>query len=386
MELPLPAMIIGIGGAGARIARVMRHAYNLDTLLISSTANDLAVIDDGESSNYGGDGRKYGCTARVDSVLLDTGVLNPSPYTIRGSLLALEKNIHARLMDYGTFIMVANLAGRNGVAVAPLLAEMIKADDAGRRRLITFAIMPFGFEHDRLFRAGVALKRLSERSDCTIVVDNDSFLANNHNLSPDDCYRIANVMLVEVFRAVMSSDVEGLNMVSAGMGDGVDAAVKDALRMLYSNEPEGVSSAMLYIVEGASAGGVSIGLIDSLVKRMRSMLGRYAEHVMVRVSRWSEERCKEEGGGSNGSDESVHGVVSIGGTGSSVDGGISSSSSGGGIGAYGAVLLSGVTGVRKFDSYDPLSILPRECMLDWESSEAELRLNLESFSMLPNLE
>ncbi|MEM0029970.1 MAG: hypothetical protein QW572_04335 [Candidatus Nitrosocaldus sp.] len=402
MELPLPAIIIGIGGAGARIARMMMNTSALDTMLISSNANDL-IMEKGDEKRSG---RRNGydddiCTVldpsshltktvpRIERVLLNTGVLNPSPYTIRGSLLASESSIRTRLIGYNTFIIVANLAGRNGVAVAPLLADMIKANTDSNVRLIIFAIMPFGFESDRLFRAGVTLKKLSEMSDCTIVVDNDSFLANNPDLSIEECYRIANGILLEVFNMIMlSSEVKGLNMLSAGIddGDGIDAVVKNAVRMLYSNtKPDKVKSALLYVVDGGTE-DVSIGLIDSLAKRMSSILGEYRDYVMVKTSMMSR-GLRRRGYGREDDDENSNRV------------GISSNSSGNSIGTggvigaeahdssmYSAVLLAEVTGISKFDSYDPLSILPRECMLDWEYSESEIRLNVESLTALPNLE
>ncbi|MFN4336796.1 MAG: hypothetical protein ACK4FV_04350 [Candidatus Nitrosocaldus sp.] len=382
-------MIIGVGGAGARIAKMMMDVSALDTMLISSNANDLSMMerveDDKSRSN------DYACildtsciakrSPRIKKVLLNTGVLNPSPYTIRGSLLAYERSICNELIGYNTFIMVANLAGRNGVAIAPLLADMIKANNSNVR-LITFAIMPFGFENDRLFRAGVALKKLSEMSDCTIVVDNDSFLTNNPDLSIERCYKIVNSMILAVFKIMtMNGEVKGLNMLSAGRDDdSINVIVRDALRMLYSNtKPDKVKSALLYLVD-RSTEGISIGLIDSLSKCMRSILGDHKDHVMVKVS------IMRGGGYGKGKDDGENDVHME---------RVSSSNdrvvTGGMIGigahdnnAYSAILLAEVTGIHKFDSYDPLSILPRECMLDWECSEAEIRL--ESLTALPNLE
>ncbi|MEM4285421.1 MAG: hypothetical protein QXS98_06875 [Candidatus Nitrosocaldus sp.] len=389
MELPLPAMIIGIGGVGARIAVMMRDVSALDTMLISSSANDLAISMDESrrvskhdeqcrTSNLS-DGVKE---PRLEKILIDTGVLNPSPYTIRGSLLAYEGKIRERLMGYNTFIMVANLAGRNGVAVAPLLADIIKANNSNSNkvRLISFAIMPFGFEYDKLFKAGVALRKLSERSDCTIVVDNDSFLANNQDLSIDECYRIANGMLLEVFNIMMmNNEINNLNILSAGVGDAVDVAVKKAVRMLYTNtKPEKVRSALLYIFDGK---GISVGLIDALAKSMSSILGKDGEYAVVRVSRrlgmgyvdGAREGSDDDSVGSNSNSSVDRSRTGTGTNDNSND-------------VYTTILLSEVTGLSKLDSYDPLSILPRECMLDWEHVESEMRLNADTLLALPNLE
>jgi cell division GTPase FtsZ len=40
--------------------------------------------------------------------------------------------------------------------------------------LISFAVMPFKNEKDRIFNSGIALKRLRENSNCAVVLDNDS--------------------------------------------------------------------------------------------------------------------------------------------------------------------------------------------------------------------
>lgn len=377
MELPLPAMIIGIGGAGARIARMMADASALNAVLISSSAGDLVeraggggvMVVDGDDRERS---ESYSGKARIDSILLNTGMLNPSPYTIRGSLLRSQDTIRSKLLGYSTFIMVANLAGRNGVAVAPLLAEMIRTHT--RARLVTFAIMPFGFESDRLFRAGVALKRLSRMSDCMIVLDNDSFLSNNPALKVKECYRLVDRLLLEVFRVMMSSDLKGLNLLSAGIysdEDGIDAAVKDAVRMLYtSTEPDKVKDALLYLISGS---GQSIGLIDSLVRRIRSMLGIHCKHVMVcDVDSVHEAGCDDSTVQAKVDPATLADVTRV-------KAHVYSNT-------HSAVLLSEVTSISKFDSYDPLSMLPSESVLDWECSESEIRLNIETLSAIPDLE
>lgn len=433
MELPLPAMIIGIGGAGTKIAMMMRDVSALDTMLISSSANDLAITSmsmDKRRKVSDGDGGRASSLSdgvkepRMERMLIETGMLNPSPYTIRGSLLTYRDRIHERLMGYSTFIMVANLAGRNGVAVAPLLADMIKANHdedevtAGsnsnsnnnnkkrkKARLISFVIMPFRFERDKLFKAGVALKKLSERSDCTIVIDNDSFLENNPDLSMDECYRITNRMMLEVFNIIMmNSEVDGLNILSAGIDSKVDVAVKNAVSMLYSNtKPDKVRSALLYIFNGSE--DVSIGLIDALAKSIRSILvGRHGEYAVVRVyskgrMMYADENDDDYEGmdddndnddnNNNNDDDSSIGSSSI--SSSSDTGGTRTKAGVGDSNAsddfmHSTILLSKVTGLSKLDSYDPLSILPRECLLDWEHDESEMRLNIDGLVELPNLE
>ena len=71
--------------------------------------------------------------------------------------------------------------------MAPAISDMCK--ELGKT-LISFAIMPFKFEKDRIFNSGITLKRLREKSDCTIVLDNDSLLESNPDLNIKTCYEI----------------------------------------------------------------------------------------------------------------------------------------------------------------------------------------------------
>jgi len=87
------------------------------------------------------------------------------------------------------------------VAIAPLIAKMAKQMD---KNVVSFVIMPFKFETNKLFSAGVSLRRVKESSDCLVIVDNDALLYNNPDLTPDDCYRITNDALLEVIGSLAS--------------------------------------------------------------------------------------------------------------------------------------------------------------------------------------
>ena len=83
--------------------------------------------------------------------------------------------------------------------MAPVVSEMCKESDKG---LVSFAIMPFKYEKDRIFNSGVSLKRVRENSECTIVLDNDSLLESNPDLTPKACYDIANSAIMHVVKSL----------------------------------------------------------------------------------------------------------------------------------------------------------------------------------------
>ena len=61
--------------------------------------------------------------------------------------------------------------------------------------------MPFKYEKDRIFNSGVSLKRVRENSECTIVLDNDTLLESNPDLSAKS-YDIANSAIMHVVKSL----------------------------------------------------------------------------------------------------------------------------------------------------------------------------------------
>ena len=85
---------------------------------------------------------------------------------IRGSTYNVSEEIKSKISGSSTIVMMSNLAGKAGSAMAPVVSEMCKESDIG---LVSFAIMPFKYEKDRIFNSGVSLKRVRENSECTVV-------------------------------------------------------------------------------------------------------------------------------------------------------------------------------------------------------------------------
>ena len=149
-----PVLIIGLGGVGSKLAREAKNTLNSDCLVISNDSRDF-------SSNE-------------DSVHISTdSVINPSVQLIRGSTYKVSEDIKSKISQYSTIVLMSNLAGKAGSAIAPVISEICKESDKG---LISFAIMPFKYEKEKIFNSGISLKRIREDSQCTIVLDNDSLL------------------------------------------------------------------------------------------------------------------------------------------------------------------------------------------------------------------
>lgn len=323
VEIKTPIMIIGVGGAGAKLAAQARAKLNAKCLLISNDKNDLNYPD-------------------CESVFVDVKhLLNPSPSNIRGTVLGASEEIARKINDSSTVIVIGNLAGRGGTGIAPLVARMAKK--AGKS-VVSFVIMPFKFETNKLFSAGVSLRRMRESSNCLVIVDNDALLYNNPDLTVGDCYRITNDALLEVIGSLaagISLDEEtNLLCTSKDSVKDAESALKDSFKMLYSNviDPDNVRRAMLYVIGGDR---VPVGVLDSLVNSVQKILGKNGTEVGLSLS--------------------------------------SSSSSSKGVRV---LLMASVLEHTRFDSYDPLNILPHDSVMDWD--EIECGLHIET--SLPNME
>lgn len=294
-ELKEPVLILGIGGAGSRLAAGARGLLaDSDCIMVSADEKDL--IQDEKC-------------IRIDT----QGIINPSSRTIRGFSSKVMGKIREEICRSGSVIVMANLAGKTGSAVAPLVTRVCKEEG---RNPISVTIMPFGFENNRIFDAGVALKRIKSDSACTVIVDNDAMIKSNPGLTVDQCNNITNGAALHIIDSLGAGRVHGGTQVLSASKQrrDVEASVRDALRMLYENVgPDNVSESMIYVV----GDNVPVGVLDSVARMSQCAVGSPA---------------------SKAAETETHSIV----------------------------MLSSVMGQTKFDKYDALDAIPAEDTLDWD--------------------
>jgi len=162
-QLVEPILLIGLGGVGARLAEKAKKSLNSDCLLISHDQKDLTI---------------------ENSIKISTkSVVNPSTNLIRGSTLETSDKIKKNIANYSTVILMSNLAGKAGTGIGPIVSRICKQE---QKNLLSFVVMPFKFEKERIFQSGIALKRIRQDSQCTIVVDNDALLDSNPDLTQNN--------------------------------------------------------------------------------------------------------------------------------------------------------------------------------------------------------
>lgn len=305
-----PILVVGLGGAGCRLATEIKGGLGCDCLLISHNPDDL--------------------NQDLPKILINTNpVLNPSAYLIRGTSFGARGSIAEKMEPYSTIMIVANLAGKSGAALAPVVSQIGK--ELGKN-ILSFGIMPFKFEKDRIFFSGVSLKRLKANSDCTIIIDNDALLDSNPDLTPDSCNVITNGALMHLVSTLKNSSVPLKTNILSTSKDvpDIETSLRDSIKMLYEDSsPNNIKSALLYVIGGNK---VSIGILNSMVSTVSGIFSNDSTRVSLSVS--NGERSK-------------------------------------------VVLLTSIEGETRFDRYDPLGMIPKESVLDWDEPDVSVKIDLE---------
>ena len=240
-QLTEPILVIGLGGVGTRLAEKTKKSLNSDCLMISHDQNDI--------------------TAENSIKISTKSVVNPSTHLIRGSTLETSDEIKKNITNYSTIILMSNLAGKAGTGIGPIVSKICKQE---QKNLLSFAVMPFKFEKERIFQSGIALKRIRQDSQCTIVVDNDALLDSNPDLTQKQCYDISNNAIESMVHSLKSSEIsDNTNILSTSKtADDIEVSLKDSLRMLYEDAPpNSIKRSMLYVY---GDGNIPVGILNTI--------------------------------------------------------------------------------------------------------------------------
>ena len=305
-QLTEPILVIGLGGVGTRLAEKTKKSLNSDCLMISHDQNDL--------------------TAENSIKISTKSVVNPSTHLIRGSTLETSDEIKKNITNYSTIILMSNLAGKAGTGIGPIVSKICKQE---QKNLLSFAVMPFKFEKERIFQSGIALKRIRQDSQCTIVVDNDALLDSNPDLTQKQCYDISNNAIESVMHSLKSSEIsEDTNILSTCKTvDDIQVSLKDSLRMLYEDAPpNSIKRSMLYVYGGSN---IPVGVLNSISNITDGIFDENSTYVEM-----SSEKSK-------------------------------------------VVMLSSIQGETRFDKYDPLGIISLENTIDYDEPECSINCELD---------
>jgi len=305
-QLTEPILVIGLGGVGTRLAEKTKKSLNSDCLMISHDQNDI--------------------TAENSIKISTKSVVNPSTHLIRGSTLETSDEIKKNITNYSTIILMSNLAGKAGTGIGPIVSKICKQE---QKNLLSFAVMPFKFEKERIFQSGIALKRIRQDSQCTIVVDNDALLDSNPDLTQKQCYDISNNAIESMVHSLKSSEIsDNTNILSTSKtADDIEVSLKDSLRMLYEEAPpNSIKRSMLYVY---GADNIPVGVLNTISNITGGTFDENSTHIEM-----SSEESK-------------------------------------------VVMLSSIQGETRFDKYDPLGIISQENTIDWDEPECSIDCELD---------
>ena len=305
-QLTEPILVIGLGGVGTRLAEKTKKSLNSDCLMISHDQNDI--------------------TAENSIKISTKSVVNPSTHLIRGSTLETSDEIKKNIANYSTIILMSNLAGKAGTGIGPVVSKICKQE---QKNLLSFAVMPFKFEKERIFQSGIALKRIRQDSQCTIVVDNDALLDSNPDLTQKQCYDISNNAIESMVHSLKSSEIsDNTNILSTSKtADDIEVSLKDSLRMLYEDAPpNSIKRSMLYVY---GDGNIPVGVLNTISNITGGTFDEDSTHIEM-----SSEESK-------------------------------------------VMMLSSIQGETKFDKYDPLGIISSEKTIDWDEPECSIDCELD---------
>ncbi len=305
-QLTEPILVIGLGGVGTKLAEKTKRSLNSDCLMISHDQNDI--------------------TAENSIKISTKSIVNPSTHLIRGSTLETSDEIKKNITNYSTIILMSNLAGKAGTGIGPIVSKICKQE---QKNLLSFAVMPFKFEKERIFQSGIALKRIRQDSQCTIVVDNDALLDSNPDLTQKQCYDISNNAIESMVHSLKSSEIsDNTNILSTSKtADDIEVSLKDSLRMLYEDAPpNSIKRSMLYVY---GDGNIPVGILNTISNITGGTFDEDSTHIEM-----SSEKSK-------------------------------------------VVMLSSIQGETKFDKYDPLGIISSEKTIDWDEPECSIDCELD---------
>ena len=256
--------------------------------------------------------------------------INPSTYKIRSFLESHKEEICSKLSEYQTIILVTSLGEKAGIAIAPIISHIAK--NILNKRLISVVTMPFGHEKDRLFQASISLKRISSDSDINFVVDNDAYVEINPQLTIEDCSKITIEIVLNAIKLIPQITLNlGTNLVSGMLKENnIEVGMKDLIAQLYSSLGASTITKSVLYVDGAR--NEPIGRLNEMLSNFQNSMEGDTNDVSFVVT--------------DSSRNNMH-------------------------------LIASIKGRTKFDSYDPLNLIPDENILDWDIPESHPNINLQ---------
>jgi cell division protein FtsZ len=251
------SLIIGVGEAASKITLDIIKEVNTEYLLLNSKHNS-----------------KY----TIKNIIIDTtSWINPPIYKIRESLMGNLDKILSIVSNYSNIIIIGNLASKFGIAIIPLLTNIVH--NMGEKEIMSFVIMPFGFEKGRIFHSGVSLSFINNYSNSTVIVDNDSFLKNNPELSIPECFGITNNAIKDVITSSFGKGFPNdFNVIaSCKESENIEEVFNNSVAMFNNSNIETIEKTFMYIYPAKE----KIDKIDNIIKTVEKITNESENEISI---------------------------------------------------------------------------------------------------------
>jgi cell division protein FtsZ len=251
------SLIIGVGEAGSKITLDIIKEVNTEYLLLNSKHNS-----------------KY----TIKNIIIDTtSWINPPIYKIRESLMGNLDKILSIVSNYSNIIIIGNLASKFGIAIIPLLTNIVH--NMEEKEIMSFVIMPFGFEKGRIFHSGVSLSFINNYSNSTVIVDNDSFLKNNPELSIPECFGITNNAIKDVITSSFGKGFPNdFNVIaSCKESENIEEVFNNSVAMFNNSNIETIEKTFMYIYPAKE----KIDKIDNIIKTVEKITNESENEISI---------------------------------------------------------------------------------------------------------
>lgn len=254
--------VVGVGGAGCNIIEWLykKKIENVDLIAMNTDAVHLKSMKvDPE---------------RVKRILLGPDITKGhgaggKPEVAEQAARESAKEIKQLLEGADLVWVVAGMGGGTGTGAAPVVAEI--AQNVGA--LVTsFAITPFRFEGRRLQIAWEGIRRLTEFSNTTVILDNNKLFEVARGLNVQQAFALSNELVAQTVSGVVEivtgaadinrdlADIKAImeegHVAAIGIGESssenrlIEAVTRAIKHPLLDVDVKGAKGALIYITAG----------------------------------------------------------------------------------------------------------------------------------------
>ena len=270
-------IFVGLGDFGCRIlSKIEQQNHNIASFCyLSNNVNDFPKSTTGE---------------KLEIVLNIGGKLSPAH--IRGIVLSQLEALSSKFKTSKLVIIVSSADGGLGSALLPYLSNVCSNNNV---KCLSILSMPFSFEKQKHFNAGLTLRHSKQYSDGIILINKDEIFnafpqipivqaydfvddkiafSISSLLGPND---YGDINLHNLFEITERNNFSVLSIgESKNTSNNSDIAVKGALKMLSKTaNPSSADRVLLFLNSGQQ---LSTSDVASSINSVRGLIGKKLSH------------------------------------------------------------------------------------------------------------